>query len=425
LITDQFTNHWRKANRQLEIYEGRVQVSRQREGLLTAENHKLRSLIKDMLFDRAVFNYYWSKIVNDLKDRRKFLLDMIERSNQAFNQGADFLDNLKKLQSRRALDRDFHVSEMMNMERQIDANQIMNMFLGGKGKKRKMAPLEPREILRREMFKEEHSLRLNMYRGIIDNIKKFTGISDIKKAMNHYMRQDNDGFQFYTYLNEMNHMIEHLFNDYSKLAMEISSSQDYNDRKLKYFEERTENLHKQLHDEINKTMKKKDDREKFEGEIERHLDTITEIMKVLSCDLSSLQKLLGDHSKVTVFNIHEFFALIEYRLNEVLAFVYCDQRKNVNILDDDASMIVKSLAREQKEPVKTVAVITTEQCAECAEGEDVNRYDENTVYPLDHETIKANMREKVEAPQMAFRLHNLSKCNLPRSGVIAGRRYAE
>jgi hypothetical protein len=116
-----------------------------------------------MLCDRAVFNYYWRKIVNNLRDRRKFLLDMIERSNQAFNQGAEFLDNLKKLKSRRMADSEFHISEMVNMDRKIDANQIMNMFLGGKGKKRILAPLEPREIRRRENFKIEYTNRLNLY----------------------------------------------------------------------------------------------------------------------------------------------------------------------------------------------------------------------------------------------------------------------
>lgn len=393
---------------------------------MTAENHKLRKLIKDMLFDRAVFNFYWCKIVNNLRDRRKFLLDMIERSNQAFNQGADFLDNLKKLQSRRAADREFHVSEMVNMERKIDANQIINLFLGGKGKKRVMAPLEPREIRRRDDFKSDYSKRLNLYNGIIENIKKFTGIPDISKAIDYYLREENDGFQFYTYLNEMNHQIEYLTSNYFKLSTEILASQDYNGRKLKYFDQRIDDLHKQLHDEINKTLELKDDREKYESEIVLYLDTIMEILKILNCDLSAVEKLLGDHKKVTVFNMHEFLSVLEHRMNEVLAYVFCEQRKNsTDMLADDAKLAVKSLKRTQEERVNIEDVITTQQCAECAEGEDVNRYDDKTVYPLDHETIKKIMREKVEAPGMMFRLHNLSKCNLPRSGVIMGRRYAE
>lgn len=409
----------------MEIFEGRVQTARQRECLLSTENGKLRELIKDMLFDRAVFNYYWSKIVKNLKDRRKFLLDMIERSNQAFNQGADFLDSLKKLQSRRAMDRDFHVSEMMNMERQIDANQIMNMFLGGKGKKREMAPLEPREVHRRNKVKDDYTNRLNLYNEIIENIKSFTGIPDIKKSMDFYMREENDGFQFYTYLNQMNHQIESLSNNYFKLSTEISASQDYYSQKLKYFDERIQSLHKQLHNEIDKTLKLRDERDKYENEIRRYLDNIMEILKILNCDFSPVESLLGDHKQVTVFNMHSFLSILEQRLNEVLAYVYCDQRKHIEILTDDPKLIVKSLKRSVEETIPIEEIITTQQCAECAEGEDVNRYDEKTVYPLDYEAIKNSMQQKVESPEMAFRLHNLSKCNLPRSGIIAGRRYAE
>lgn len=425
-VLDKFQEHLIKARRQLEIYEGRVQTSRQHECIVTQENYKLRDLIQNMLCDRAVFNFYWGKIVHNLRDRRKFLLDMIERSNQAFNQGADFLDNLKKLQSRRAADREFHVSEMINMERKIDANEIINLFLGGKGKKRSLAPLEAREVRRRDLFKDDFSKRLNLYEGIIENIKKFTGTPDIAKSVEIYGNAKNDGFQFYTYLNEMNQQIEYLTSNYLKLSTEILKSQDYNSQKLQYFDQRIDDLHKQLHDEINKTMELKDKRDSYELTITTYLDTIMEILKILNCDFSPQMKLLGDHTKVNVYNTHTFLSALEKRINEVLAYVYCIQRKNTSdILADDAKLAVKSLKRAPEELIKLENVITTQQCAECAEGEDVNRFDDKTVYPLDHETIKQIMRDKVEWIGMDFRLHNLSKCNLPRSGIIMGRRYAE
>ena len=239
------------------------------------------------------------------------------------------------------------------------------------------------------------------------------------------MREENDGFQFYTYINQMNHQIESLTNNYLKLSTDILASQDYNSRKLKYFDERVQVLHKQLHDEIDKTLKLRDERDKYENEIKRYLDAIMEVLKILNSDFSPVEKLLGDHRRVTIFNMHSFLSILENRLNEVLAYVYCSQRKDTDILVDNPKLIVKSLKRSQQEAVQIEEIITTQQCAECAEGEDVNRYDEKTVYPLDHDAIKENMRQKVESPEMSFRLHNLSKCNLPRSGIIAGRRYAE
>ena len=378
-----------------------------------------------MLCDRAVFNYYWRKIVNNLRDRRKFLLDMIERSNQAFNQGAEFLDNLKKLKLRRAADMTFQMSEMVYMDRKIDANHIMKLFLFGKGKRISLMPLEPREIQRREKLKFEFTNRLNLYNGLIENIKRFTGIPDISKATDHYLRRENDGFQFYTYLNEMNQQIEYMTSSYFKLSTEILASNDYNSLKLKYFDLRIKSLHAELHSEISKSLEMKDSRNKYENEIGMYFGAVTEIIKILGCNMTRVEQHLGDQSKLNIFNIHELLSLLEYRINEVLAYVYCNQRKHTDILEDDAKLTVNSLKRTHDERIDIEDVITTQQCAECAEGEDVNRNDDKTVYPLDHATIKNIMLESISAPGMKYRLHNLSKCHLPRSGAVMGRRYAE
>lgn len=409
----------------MDIYEGRVEVSRQRESLNVTENQKLRQLLTDMLVDRAIFNMFWSKTVRNLKDRRMFLLDMIERSNQAFNQGADFLESFEKLQSRREADRKFHITEMVKTERQIDANEIMRRFLGGKGKKREMAPLEPREVRRRENFKYDYTERLNLYRGIVQGIKEFTGIDDVTKIVDHYIREENDGHQYFNYLNEMKAQIYHMTNNLFEDSKSFLASKDQKDRTLDSFDARITFLQKSFSKDIEKTLKMKSDRDRCEAEIRQFLDSIMEILKILKTDLSSVEKLLGDHEIVNIFNMQKFLSILENRVNEVLAFVYCDQRQGIDILSDSPIFSVRSLKREQEESVNFEDVITTQQCAECAEGEDVNRYDEAIVYPLDHETIKANMRKKVEGPLMSFRLHNLSKCNLPHSGVIAGRRYAE
>lgn len=113
-------------------------------------------------------------MVKKLKDRKKFLLDMIERSSQAFSQDADFLDNLKQISNRRAKDRDVAISDILKMKRQIDANQIMSAFLGGKGQRRDWKPIEDREVRRRIQFKCEYTEKINFYSNILKEIKKFT-----------------------------------------------------------------------------------------------------------------------------------------------------------------------------------------------------------------------------------------------------------
>lgn len=402
-----------------------MEVARQRESMQVLENQKLRQLLIDMLCDRAVFNLFWSKTVRNLKDRRMFLLDMIERSNQAFNQGADFLESFEKLQSRRLADRKFHISEMVKTERQIDANVIMKMFLGGKGKNREMAPLEPREVRRREDFKYDYTNRLNLYRNVIKNIKEITGNEDVTKNVDLYVREENNFHQCFNFLNEIKSQIYHLTNNLFEELTQLSTTKEDKDRTLNSFDTRIKNLQKSLSEESEKTLKMKSDRVKCEAEIGKYFDTVMDILKLLNTDLSSAEKMLGDQKNVNIHNVQDFLSILENRINVVLSFVYCEQRPKTDIFVEDPTLTVRSIKRNQEEPVNFEEVITTQQCAECAEAEDVKRYDESIVYPLDHETIKSNMRKKVEGPLMTYRLHNLSKCNLPHAGIIAGRRYAE
>jgi coiled-coil domain-containing protein 63/114 len=378
-----------------------------------------------MLFDRTVFNHFWKSTVEKLKNRRKFLLDMIERSNQAFNQGAEHLENLKMLKARRTMDQERHIKEMTKIERKIDANEIMNMFLSVKGKYRKLAPLENREIQRRENFKQIYSDRLNLYKNLIENIKKFTGYQNIKDAMDFYVREENEGFQCFAYLNEMNKQIENLTINYVKSQMSINNENDQHLLKLQTYDDRIAKLNEELTIQIERSLHAKDNRDKYEFEIQGFFIGLKEIMDMLKCDYSTLDNLLGSYENISSLNLPKFLSILEKRLNEVLAVVYCSQRVNLDIMSEDEKLIIKSLKRDNPDLVRVEEVITTQQCAECGESEDVNRYDDTIIFPHSKDVLNSNMRDLVMKPEIAFRLHNLSKCNLPRSGIIAGRRFAE
>lgn len=417
--------HLRKANREKEIMERRVEISRQKESMTTRENRRLCQLIQDMLFDRTVFNFYWKSSVNKLQNRRQFLFDMIERTNQAFNQGAEHLENLKSLQQRRVHNRDQHIREMTKMERRIDANKMLNSFFKAKGKRRQLAPLQQCEIHRRENFKTKYSKQLNLYGNIIENIKKFTGIQDIKTAMDRYKRQENEDFQCFAYLNEMNKQIENLTINFMKTMKTNAHDERKYRLQLTGFDDRIKELKDDLKSQIEATIQAKQDRDKYEDEIAMYMSGIKDIMEILGCDFTDLSKLLGNYEEITPLNMQKFLSVLETRLNEVFAVVYCDQRSPEEMLVENANFTVRSMKRSQPSLVNVEDIITTQQCAECGESEDVNRYDDIIVHPHNDEVLHENMQQFVVKPEIAFRMHTLSKCNLPRSGIIASRRFAD
>jgi hypothetical protein len=419
---DKYYLHLKRANRQLEIYENKVENSRQKEGMMITENQRLLETIEGMLYDRALFNGFWSKMVKSLNNSQKFLIDMIERTKFAFNQSEELCLKLDSLKTRSVREKNVHIQNLLNMKRKIDADTIQHDFLRVKGQKRELFHLEPREVKRRNQFKEDFSNKLNLYRAIIETIIQLTGQADLKTSMDYYRNEENKCFQNYNYLNEMNNQIEYLSNSFNKLQNKIDTTKDYNDKKLKYYDEKIDRLTDMLQNEIESSLTLKDEKDQYEKEIGQYLNAVTDILKLMECNLAPLQKKLGDYKKVTIFNLDEFLSVLENKANELLAFIYCNQRKG-NLLTESKDLVVRSMKRPQKPLISIPEVVRVQQCAECAEGQDVNRYDDHVVLPFDFETIKARVHEKVEAPEMVYRLHNISNCRLPRSRTIVNRRY--
>ena len=54
---------------------------------------------------------------------------------------------------------------------------------------------------------------------------------------------------------------------------------------------------------------------------------------------------------------------------------------------------------------------------------DVNPYDAEYVEPFGPQQVKKKLREKVPQPEMQYRLHSLSQCRLPRSRMLANKRF--
>jgi hypothetical protein len=394
------------------------------------EAEKLGTLLRAMLHDRAYFNKYWKKMVKKLQDRKKFLLDMVERSIQGFSQDADFMESLKSITNRRAQDREAAVNEMIKMKRKIDSNQNNSTFLGGKGKRRSWAPILDKEIQRRINVEREYTEDLNFYAKIIENIKKFTG-DDSKsdkiatKSLQFLKTLGNDGFQLYNFLNEMQFSTKTDRFNSQKTVTDANRAIAERDHTKSFLQNKIEEQHKVLHDEIEATLTLKDDIFKIDLELEKNFEELKEIVGILECDLTNVHEMLGENEKINSRNLPFFLQVLEQRINEMVAFVYCDEREGEDIQAEKDELIVQSLKRSTEKIVKIDDVMQVTQCAECGELEDVSRFDEKLVELMSKEEAVSVIDTKYQSPELASRMHNLLSCSLPRSGVIASRRYAD
>lgn len=157
------------------------------------------------------------------------------------------------------------------------------------------------------------------------------------------------------------------------------------------------------------------------NQFDMYMRTIGDLFARLGCDRERLDRQLGDQRLATEFNVSGYLAVLEARLNEVLNFVYQADREAGGRLDPKR-LVVRGVQRNKDAPTHITDVVLVQQCAECAEG-DVNRYDEKVVLPMERPEVLASVREKTVTPEIQYRLHNLSKCRLPRSRALMSKRF--
>lgn len=406
-----------------EMLENRLDVRKKQECAQVAVNNKLRAYIDHMLFDRALFNKFWQKMILELSFDKKFLIDMVDRAVLAFNQGTDLCNHLDVLMEKSDRDKKTHITEMLDIIRKLDADSKQSTFLRVKGQTRVLNDLEPREYKRREKFRQEHATRTKFYKLIIDKVVQYLGVRDIKAAIDKFNKSDNEYFAHFNYMNNLNHQVEFLNECLNRIYNNIDGLREYNHNKELLQVQTIETLDAELEAKKKLTLEISVDDLQSADRLATYMHTINDLFATLKCDRTSLDVILCDQTKTTTHNVNQYLSLLESRLNEVLNYVYYAERNpDKKIASAKGIKYVRSASRLHTEPTLQEDIVLAQQCAECAEGE-VNRYDEEIVYPMEKDEVLAKVRVKTESPEIQYRLHNLSKCRLPRCRILTNKRY--
>lgn len=411
------------ATKILNMLENRVNVAKNRECMIISENNNLRNIINNMLFDRALFNKLWQRMVERLAYDKKFFIDMVERAILAFNQGTDLCNKLDAIREKGDRDKNLHIREILDLLRKLDADHKTQVFLSVKGANRKLSDLENREYKRREEFRDYHIKTTDLYNKIISKIIKFSNSGNIETALDQFNKREDAFFAHFNYMNELMYQIELLNESTKQIYGEINIVRNQNQRQeMNQFNE-LESLKLKLFEEKELTLNELTAQDNYDKNVHQLLTKFHEIFKILKCDDQNLFSLLGDHSNITIFNVKKFLTILEERLNLILSYVYHIERSDPSTEDAAGGFIVRDVDRIKDDQIRIEDIVVVQQCAECAEGVEVNRYDEEIVWPLDVSEIKDKVRDKVRAPEIQYRLHNISKCRLPRSRMIVNKRY--
>lgn len=119
---------------------------------------------------------------------------------------------LQALKERDRADLLFHSQEMRELQRRYDHDSKLQDFLGVKGQKRIMADLEVKEEQKKQQQKEANEQLIATYNYNLDKIREFSGENDVDRLVAQFIKQEEENFTLFNYVNELNNEVSKFFN---------------------------------------------------------------------------------------------------------------------------------------------------------------------------------------------------------------------
>lgn len=266
-------------HRTIAKLENRLDVVNKRAGVVMAENGQLRETIDHMLQERTTFNIMWDKLVTRLNDGKKHLMDLIEQATQAYDQREELCNKLVLLKDKGQLDKVTHIQEMRELQRKLDHDAKLQEFLEVKGQRRSNEELEQREKQRKLRLQEELQRQHAEYHATMQRIMTFSNEKDVEKLVSKFVKQEEENFALFNYVNELSHEVEALTDQVQQLEEQIDEQREINEAKKNKADESIEALTR----EENKQKKLADDAYELqllsEAKLEKLLNGVEKLYK--------------------------------------------------------------------------------------------------------------------------------------------------
>lgn len=89
--------------------ENQLDVVNKRWGEVMAENASLRKTIDHMLLERSHFNSMWQRIVGQLEQGKRYIVEMIDQSTAAYDQREELCNKMQGLREKSLTEGSVHL----------------------------------------------------------------------------------------------------------------------------------------------------------------------------------------------------------------------------------------------------------------------------------------------------------------------------
>lgn len=394
-----------------------------------AHNAALREEIDHLLKERAQFNVLYEALVSKLNQGKKIMIDLIEQATHAYDQREESQTKLSVLKERGRQDLIAQSAEMRELQRRFDHDTKLQEFLAVKGQHRVLVDLEAKEALKKKQQREATERLIQQYQAILEQIKEFSGESDIDRLSAQFLKQEEENFALFNYVNELNNELESLQEQVSELRASRDEQDVTNRQREQQQQDKLHGLRRELE---GLTAEADDAQRRLDGWTElrnRVLRGIEALFHLVKCDNSPLLELLGGNTNVTPYNLLLYLEMIERRCVEMVNRCYFLEKATEDkgslpaggpVVFGDVKPIVKALPTVE-------AIIEAHPCPLCVEQEEISAIGDAIVTPLTRDEVRKQLIYKIQNPDldMEDRLHTISHCRLPRSRRLMQKRLNE
>lgn len=318
-ITDAQCNQRVQSGRQtIETLKNTLDNSVKRFCATLAENRKTRTEIDHLLKEREHFNQLYERKLRALNDAKTKIFELVERATVAYDQREEWCNKLQALHTRNHNDTILHNREMRELQRRLDYDTNLHEFLQVKGQKRVMRDLEIKERKRREFERAKHERELKTYEETLEQIKTLTGEENAQRLASRYLKQEEENFALFNYVNEIGVELEDLEETIGRFIEQIAEQREQNELR----EQQQEKTAVFLDGELVKAKLEASESKRLladkRGELEKLLREIEGLFVDLGCEKGPALDLVGRKPGITRHNVFVYLETIEKKIENAL-----------------------------------------------------------------------------------------------------------
>ena len=204
--------------KQIRILENRLDKALVKFNQSLAANRALREQIDDLRRERVVFDNIYKKLEKELHEKKKQMAHVIQLTNMTYEQRDNCQMEITAIdQANRKEQEDFE-EQMLELGRMLEqdfklqtsksAGDLGASGGGGSAKKTKKSTM--RETSKEKIEAQASMERVQNFEEAFNKIRAATGIEDIEVLVRTFIKNEDQNFSLFNYVNEQTNEIEKL-----------------------------------------------------------------------------------------------------------------------------------------------------------------------------------------------------------------------